>query len=687
MRSLPMSEPLPPRPLLHPAVRQGWLRSLTRRLDAFLPATADAELQRRARILLGFAALATAVVTVLTPVNLLVLRQAAPITLALLLALLPIPLLIRRYAAVDSAGLLLNGAILVVVQVAADVRGGLQSTTLGWAPVCVVIAVLTLSPRGAVGMTLLWAACHFVHALRVEPATWNAARFGAPVLYAIPRALACVSTLGLVSIFESARKQAFARLSAEQEEIRKQRDEIASINQRLAFRNQDLRLVLDTIEQGLVTLDKNALIGAEYSRVVGEWFGPIGPAESFICLLRRCDPRAAASFECNWSCLMDDLLPIEVLLSQLSTRVACGQRVLQLDVKPLAANSLERGVLVVISDITLILEQAKADVTQRETLAIFTRTLQDRSGVRAFFTETQRLVDHIATDELRPETPRDLHTFKGTVGMFGLERLARLAHEVEDHLAAGGALSCEPREQLLQTWSLLRAQTAQWLGDGDATLDVARSEFEALQRAVAAGAPHAELAGRLLRWTHEDARLRLEHLRERALRLAAQLGKSNVRVDVCSNGVRLDAARWGPFWNAFVHVVNNAVDHGLESSAERQSQGKPALGTLRLELEQTRDEVRLRSRDDGRGIDWEALSRKAAARGVVSSGVELLFEPGLSSREEASQTSGRGVGMWAVKDAADALGARISVKSEPGRFTEFEFRVPIDETYPTGTSP
>jgi HPt (histidine-containing phosphotransfer) domain-containing protein len=681
------SEPLLPRPSLHPAVRQGWLRSLTGRLDAFLPATADAELQRRARISLGFAAVAAALVTVLAPVNLVVARpQAASITLALLVAILPIPLLIRRYAAVDSAGLLLNGAILVVIQVAADIRGGLQSTTLGWAPVCVVIAVLTLSPRGAVGMTLVWAACHFVHALRVDPAHWNAARLGAPLLYAIPRALACIATLGLVSIFESARKQAFARLSAEQEEIRKQRDEIASINERLAFRNQDLRLVLDTIEQGLVTLDRNALIGAEYSRVVGEWFGPIGPGESFISLLRRCDPRAADIFGCNWSNLIDEFLPLELLLSQLSTRVACGERVLQLDVKPLAPDSLERGVLVVISDITIVLEQAKADVTQRETLAIFTRTLQDRSGVRTFFAEAQRLVDRIAADELTPEARRDLHTFKGNVAMFGLERLARLAHEVEDHLAAGGALSCEPREQLLQTWSELRAQTAQWLGDGDATLDVARSELEALRRAVAAGAPRAELSDRLLRWTHEDARLRLEQLRERALRLAAQLGKPNVRVDVCSNGVRLDAARWGPFWNAFVHVVNNAVDHGLESSAERESHGKPAFGTLRLELEQTRDEVRLRSRDDGRGIDWDALNRKAAALGVMSSGVELLFEPGLSSREQASQTSGRGVGMWAVKDAADALGARISVKSEPGRFTEFEFRVPINEAHSAGTS-
>jgi chemotaxis protein histidine kinase CheA len=81
------------------------------------------------------------------------------------------------------------------------------------------------------------------------------------------------------------------------------------------------------------------------------------------------------------------------------------------------------------------------------------------------------------------------------------------------------------------------------------------------------------------------------------------------------------------------------------------------------------------------------LSRKAAARGVVGSGVELLFEPGLSSREQASQTSGRGIGMWAVKDAADALGARISVKSERGRFTEFEFRVPIDLTQRAGASP
>lgn len=674
----PQSQMTPTSP--HPPSALPWRLWLVRRVDAWLPETADAELQRRARILIGCAGLAIGVVCLLLPVNLLIAPRAVPPSVLLLFVLLAIPVMIKRRGALECAGLLFNVTVLVLVQISAEARGGLQSTTLGWCPVCVVVGTLTLSPRSAFLMTLLWAGSSFGHALRVDLTSWDSARFGPPLAYAIPRAMACFATLGAVSIFESARKRAFAQLAAEQEQIRAQRDQIAFINGRLEQRNGDLRLVLDTIEQGLFILDQNAIIAPERSRVLGDWFGPIGSSETFAGLLRRCDALAAREFECGWAFLHDTEMPSEVVLAQLPARVACGGRALQLAFKPLDQSNSR--VLVIITDVTPILAQAKADTERRELLHIFGEFMKDRAGVRQFFDDTQRLIKKISALEPDRDLRRDLHTLKGNAALFGLGSLAALVHRVEEHLAIGDERAALECSQLLQAWSMIQSQVRPWLIDARGRLDIAQSDFEDVHGAIAAGASHSVLQTLLARCTQDDARLYLERLRERALLLASRLGKGNVRVEVCSEGVRLDPKRWGEFWKVFVHVVNNAVDHGIEPTVERLERGKEAVATLRLEVEQADGEVRVRVRDDGRGIDWHGLAKKAAEQGLARSEswppLELLFAPGLSSRAEVSETSGRGVGMWAVKEAADALGARISIRSVIGQFTEFEFRVPAD---------
>lgn len=650
-------------------------------IDATLPA-GDAETQRRARILLGFAYVAALLLVLLLPLNAVVAPQATGPAVALLAIMLCIPVLVQRFAALHAAGFVLNGALFALMHIVAVLRGGLQSATLGWLPVCVVVGALTLSTRSSMLMTLVWAASNFVHALRVDPATWDNVRFGPPLAYAAPRALACLATLGLVAIFEVARKTAFARLAMEQEQIRSQRDEIALGNARLSDRNRDLRLVLDTIDQGLLVLDKGGVVADERSRVLESWFGPIDKGERFSSVLQRFDRSAATNFDCAWEFMDSDMLPIEVLLGNMPTRAERDGRTLQLEFRPLDERAGELRFLVVITDISPILAQARADAKQREMLVLFEQFTKDRRGVRAFFADASGLLQRIMACSQAAHALGDLHTFKGNVALFGLGSLARLAHQLEEQLALGAELDCKERAQLQQAWAALESQAGQWLNEGQQRMDIAQNDFDQLQHAIATGVAHVELGHLLQTWSHEDVALRLQRLRARALELASRLGKDNVQVLVSANGVRLDPARWDAFWNVFVHVVTNAIDHGLEPAEERVTRGKEPVATLRLEVEQVHGEVVIRSRDDGRGIDWEKLAAKAAARGLVVSGpgapVELLFEAGLSSREQATESAGRGIGMSAVKAVALALGARIDVRSERGQFTLFEFRIPSD---------
>jgi two-component system chemotaxis sensor kinase CheA len=134
-----------------------------------------------------------------------------------------------------------------------------------------------------------------------------------------------------------------------------------------------------------------------------------------------------------------------------------------------------------------------------------------------------------------------------------------------------------------------------------------------------------------------------------------------------------------------IHLLRNAVDHGIERPATRQALGKPARGVIRLSARQDGNDVVIAIRDDGAGIDTAKLWQKAVAAGRIApdrpfdvqAAQELIFLPGLSTAEQVGAVSGRGVGMDAVREGIDALRGRIEVASTPGAGTVFTIRLPV----------
>jgi len=174
---------------------------------------------------------------------------------------------------------------------------------------------------------------------------------------------------------------------------------------------------------------------------------------------------------------------------------------------------------------------------------------------------------------------------------------------------------------------------------------------------------------------------------ERSVRDAAQtLGK---RVVFAASGgeVRLDANVLASLQDALMHVVRNAVAHGVETEAERVALGKSPAGQVRLEVERRGSLVAFVCRDDGRGIDVEAVRRAAVARGRVPAAeasslppdrvIALLHEGGLTTSNDVTELSGRGIGLDVVRATASRLKGEMSIRSEPGRGATVEVRVPI----------
>jgi len=166
--------------------------------------------------------------------------------------------------------------------------------------------------------------------------------------------------------------------------------------------------------------------------------------------------------------------------------------------------------------------------------------------------------------------------------------------------------------------------------------------------------------------------------------LRASTGKS-VRVEIDAGRGELDKAVAERIFPAIVHLIRNAVDHGIEPPEERRRGGKPEEGLVTITcFERSNTQIEIRVADDGGGIDREAVARRAGREVPRSDAalLELLALPGLSTRDQATKTSGRGLGMDIVKRLTEELGGEVLLRASPGngRGTEITLRIPLTVT-------
>uniref|UniRef100_UPI002FDCFE1D chemotaxis protein CheA n=1 Tax=Novosphingobium sp. TaxID=1874826 RepID=UPI002FDCFE1D len=166
--------------------------------------------------------------------------------------------------------------------------------------------------------------------------------------------------------------------------------------------------------------------------------------------------------------------------------------------------------------------------------------------------------------------------------------------------------------------------------------------------------------------------------------LSASTGK-HVRLEVSGESTELDKTVIERLGEPLTHLIRNAVDHGIETPAERIAAGKSGEGTLMLSAEHRSGRILIRIADDGRGIDRDRVLAKAIEKGLVAPDVQLskeeidalIFAPGFSTAQQVSNISGRGVGMDVVRQNVKDLGGRITIESEAGAGTTFTLTLPL----------
>ncbi|HET9931476.1 MAG TPA: ATP-binding protein [Polyangiaceae bacterium] len=495
--------------------------------------------------------------------------------------------------------------------------------------------------------------------------------------------LALVLGVLVVSSFTRAVARRDAQLS---EHAANLEQKVAERTQELDERNRGMRVVLDNVGQGLVTVDLAGVMANERSASVDRWFGPPTRSMTLSQYLKQHSPAFAQQFELNMMQLADGFLAPELALDQLPKRMLAGNRTFDVHYTPVGAEEQFDKLLVIFDDVTEQLASERAEREQKEAVAIFQRILVDRSGVEDFLNEANKFLSELHTQRDPIVERRLLHTLKGNAAVFGLGSLADQAHELEtqlherdvktgDHMALLEPAELEPFDH---AWREAMARVQQLLGGARRDqIEIGQGELTSLVDRVRAGLPASEIAHELEAWKQEPVERRLEQLGRQASTLARRLGKAAPALVIESSGVRSDGRSWAGYWSAMVHAVRNAVDHGLEDSAARVAAGKPAAGRIALKAERSAKRLIISVEDDGRGIDWEKVRTKAAScgapHGTHDELVDALFLDGFSTREQVSDISGRGVGLAALRQAVRELGGSIEVDTNLGRGTAFRF--------------
>ena len=496
-------------------------------------------------------------------------------------------------------------------------------------------------------------------------------------------------------------------------------ENLAERTTELHEKTNDINAMLQNLPQGILTVDGSGTIQPEYSafleKIVEQKNLSGKPALPLIFSESSVGADALAQVEATLAaCIGEDLMNYEMnshlLISEFTKPMADGRvKCLDLTWAPIcdAADAVEK-IMVCVRDITELRQLEFEAAHQRRELDLIGQILRvNQEKFADFVTSAHQFVaanEALLTSasdkspELITQLFRNMHTIKGNARTYGLLHLTNIVHEAEqayDELRKNGSAIFDKRALLDQLQGVLQsideyaAINEHKLGRKGPGRRGSAEKYVMVQREqveqMLAGLEHINLHDAhvatlvsALQQVKQDLRLigteRIETILDGVFdslpSLAGELGKEAPKIKLNDNGVQIRNQLSDLLRNVFMHLYRNSMDHGIETAAERLSHGKPAAGTIQLDLAVRGERLELRLKDDGKGLALGYIRGKAIERGLLAENAEvsdediakLIFAAGFSTAKAVTEVSGRGVGMDAVQDFVKREGGEIRLE-------------------------
>lgn len=447
------------------------------------------------------------------------------------------------------------------------------------------------------------------------------------------------------------------------------------------IRHAAIRSILDNVPYGLFMCDAQGRVLPGYSEACTGYFAhaALGIQGRELCELLDMNARDADHFRAAYAQLF------QTGLGHLPERIAIGARTFTLSTS-LVRDGERRvsAVLFTLLDISALVS-AESEV---ESLRGAAQVARHRNHFAEFAVGLHERLNELADASPLPQAAARmaLHTAKGVFAQFSLRPLAEQIHAIEDKpeivvadllgVDAALYLLVERHKPLwhftLETSTELYSVSARDLRAFEERFARAQSLDEA--KVVLAEGLQALRRKRVSEWLGplEESCQRQASAREKLVQLELR------------GGDLLWPSELAPIFEVLPQLIRNSIDHGIELPSERTH--KPEIATIQVAFSANDNALHIQVRDDGQGIATEQVLQRALELGVISpetatqlthaQQLELIFSPGVSTAREHSQTSGRGVGMAAVKDTVAALGGSLRIQSQPGQGTQFDIDLP-----------
>lgn len=472
-----------------------------------------------------------------------------------------------------------------------------------------------------------------------------------------------------------------------------------TLEEGVARRTKSIQNLMDVSDQAIFSFGSDLRIHPVYSKQCETLFG--GPiAEENVAFLFFHNPQERNDFADALQLIFDGTTRADVVFDLIDREARVNNRTVYLDFR-----QIDPGTIMCSAQ----------DITEQKNLE---RLLEEENALRAmilavvmnrdYFSGLLREADRLfvdldrrmrtggfeATEEEAESLMRQLHTFKANAAFLKMENTGLAAHQLEeqvgDQMLLQGVSGLEENVAKLRTSFYKElSQIKENLGEEwvvqEETVTVPLGRIRDLEREVGSRLPEGDP---LLRTIRELQMVPYATLQTRLKDLAEDLSSTRgKRVKVLSaNGHALYLGReaYDVLSQMLIHIIRNMVDHGIEHPRERERAGKSPEGVIVIDGNVEEEGLTLTLSDDGRGVNLESIKAKARERNLINGEREpsrqellrLIFEPQFSTAAAVTTTSGRGVGLPAVREAVRKLGGRMTLSTKQGQGTRFVIQLP-----------